>query len=61
MSVLDNAPQVCAWCLEKGTLTILNDATWEQALDALEERALSHGMCQPHADATRATYGLRAR
>lgn len=38
-------PQICSWCFEKGVLTILNDATWEQAMDALAENTLSHGIC----------------
>lgn len=51
-------PLVCAWCLEAGRLVMLNDATWEQALEAMEDRSLSHGICESHAEAYRRLYGL---
>ena len=40
-------------------LVIINGATWEQAMDALAEGTLSHGMCEACAEAVRVRYGLR--
>lgn len=52
-------PQICAWCFNAGQLVILNGATWEQAMDALAEGPLSHGMCAACATVVREKHGLR--
>ncbi len=52
-------PTICAWCFDRGQLVILNEATWEQAMDALAELTLSHGVCEPCAEKIRETNRLR--
>ena len=54
-------PQICAWCWTEGRLTILNGATWEQALMALDDQTVSHGMCLAHERQYRERYGIKAR
>lgn len=58
---MDQQPMACAWCQGEQQLTPLHGTTVDEALLALEDGTLSHGMCHEHERQYRERYRLKAR
>lgn len=58
---MSDPAKACAWCLEEHQLVPLDGTTVDQALLAMMDGTLSHGMCVEHSDAMRVKHGLAPR